>query len=81
MRMIPASAILGSLESVGLAVTRCEGTLCDAVRPILTIAVQLTEAVPVQRCTIGLHVVVHRDRDGISPIALNRRTWYLTIHG
>ena len=81
VRVVPRCAVVGSDEFVDLGITWCKSALSDTVDTVLVIGIELTHAVPVNGGTVVGQVVGNLDTDCVTPVALNERTWILTIDG
>jgi len=70
---------LSGLELVDLGVARSESTLGDTVNTVLGCGGQLAKTVPVDRCTVCLHVVVDSNLDVVTPVGTDERTGKLVV--
>ena len=78
--MVPCCAKLGAEKSVGPALARCKGALCDTIGAIHRIRLPLTQTVPVHAGTIDLQSVSYRDLECITPACTNCRSRILAVN-
>ena len=71
--------VLRRLPCVCRRLSRSDRALGYTANSIHFIRVKLPDAVEVKTGSIILHLVIHRDLEGISPISLNSRTRNLSI--
>jgi hypothetical protein len=67
--MIPRRSILGSLEAVCKALTRCDRTLSNAVDAVHVHSLVLSNPVPVNAGAIYCHAVDYSDVKGLLPVS------------
>ena len=65
--MVPAVAILQSLEPVGIGTTGSNGALCHAIHTISFISMELSEAMPMDCGAICLDVISNMNCDVVAP--------------
>ncbi len=78
--MVPAVAILHSLEFIGVSATSSNGALCHAIHTIGFIGVELSEAVPMDCAAISLDVVGNMNGDVVAPAGFDQWTGIRAIH-
>lgn len=79
VRMIPSSAILSCSECVRLRRAWRNRALRHSVCAVLFIGVELSDTVPVQRCTIVCEAIMHIDGELVAPVYMDHWTWSLSI--
>lgn len=70
--VVPAMAILYSLEIVSVRISCCNRALRDAVYSVGFICMKLADAMPVNGAPIGLHIVCDVYCDIIAPAGFNQ---------
>ena len=78
--MVPAVAILQSLEIVGVRTTGSNGALCHAIYTIGFIGVELSEAMPMDCGAISLDVISNMNGDVVAPAGFDQWTGIRAIH-
>jgi hypothetical protein len=79
MAVVPACAILRRLKGVRLGLAWSNGTFRYARNTILTVFVPLSQSMPMNGCTIVLHLVDNCHRYHITPVRVDRRSRVLPI--
>lgn len=79
MAVIPRSTILRCLEKICLGGARSKWAFSNTIDAILVIGIELTQSMPMDACTIVLHLVDNCDLDIISPIRFDCWAWNLTV--
>lgn len=77
--MVPGSAILSCNEEIGSRLTRSEGTFGDPIGAIHGIGTELSDAVPVEACSVVCEAIFDSDLDIIAPSSTDGWSRELTI--
>ena len=78
--VVPAVAILQSLEIVGITATGSNGALCHAIHTIGLVGVELSEAMPMNCGAIGFDVISDMDSNVVAPAGFDQWTGIRAIH-
>ena len=78
--MIPAVAILHSLEIIGISATGSNGALCHAIHTIGFICMELSHAMPMDCGAISLDVVGNMNGYVVAPAGFDQWTGIRAIH-
>lgn len=78
--MVPAVAILHSLEFVGVSATGSNGALCHAIHTIGFIGMELSKAMPMDCGAISLQVIGDMNGDIVAPAGFDQWTGIRAIH-
>ena len=78
--MVPAVAILHSLEFVGVSATGSNGALCHAIHTIGFIGMELSDAMPMDCAAISREVVGNMNGDVVAPAGFDQWTGIRAIH-
>ena len=80
MGVIPRRTVLSCLPRIGTSLTWGKSALGDTWNTVVGVGAQLTDTVPMDSSTVVSHAVGNINDNVVTPIALNRWTWDLTIH-
>ena len=78
--MVPAVAILQSLEIVGVTAISSNGALCHAIYTISFIGMELSEAMPMDSGAISLDVISNMNCNVVAPAGFDQWTGIRAIH-
>ncbi len=78
--MVPAVAVLQSLEIIGVSATGSNGALCDAIHTIGFIGMELSNAMPMDCAAISLDVVGNMNGDVVAPAGFDQWSGIRAIH-
>ena len=81
MAVVPAGTVGCCLPLIDPGVTWCKCALSHTWNTIVRVRANLADTVPMDGGTVALHLVVNRDLDRVTPVALDGRSWNLAVDG
>ena len=77
--MIPRGTILYGFELVRKAIIWSNWTLCNSIHTVVLNVIELSDPMPMDRCTIAVKVICDSDFNIITPTCFDPRTRILLV--
>lgn len=81
MTVVPRSAILRNVELVSIAITGCNGALCDGIDTVMLEGIEHANTVPVNSCPVVFQEIRDGDFDRVTPASFDPWPGILAVEG